>query len=132
MKYIILVGDGMADQPLEELGGRTVLAATDTPAMDWAARFGLMGLFQTVPDGMPPGSECANMSIMGYRPEKDLTGRGALEAFSAGVELSEHDIAWRCNLITISDDGLIKDYSSGHITTPEGRALVEEIVAAAP
>ncbi|MBY9007009.1 MAG: cofactor-independent phosphoglycerate mutase [Candidatus Lokiarchaeota archaeon] len=126
MKYIILVCDGAADWPIEELGNKTIFEASRTPYLDKIASIGRMGLLKTVPDGMKPGSECANMSIMGYRPEQNLTGRGPLEALSAGVSLKESDIAFRCNLITIEDD-LIKDYSSGHITTEEGGVLINYI-----
>jgi 2,3-bisphosphoglycerate-independent phosphoglycerate mutase len=123
MKYIVLVCDGAADWPIPQLGDKTIFESTTTPSMDWIASHGRMGLFKTIPDSMAAGSEVANMSIMGYNPEKDLTGRGALEALSAGVELSPTDIAFRCNLITI-EQGLIKDYSSGHITSEEAHPLI--------
>jgi 2,3-bisphosphoglycerate-independent phosphoglycerate mutase len=123
MKYIILVCDGAADWAIEELGNKTIFEATQIPNMDSIASHGKMGMLRTIPEGMEPGSECANMSIMGYRPEKDLTGRGPLEALSAGVPLSNTDIAFRCNLINI-DNGFIKDYSAGHITTEEGKILI--------
>lgn len=126
MKYIILICDGAADWPIEELGNKTIFEATNTPYLDKLANIGRMGLLKTIPDGMKPGSECANMSIMGYSPERDLTGRGPLEALSAGVNLSKTDIAFRCNLITIEKD-LIKDHSSGHITTKEGSSLINFI-----
>lgn len=128
MKYIILLCDGAADWPIEALGNKTIFEATETPNMDWIATHGQMGTLKAIPDGMEPGSECANMSIMGYRPEKDLTGRGPLEALSAGVSLSKTDLAFRCNLITIND-GLIKDYSAGHITSEEAKPLIEELQA---
>ncbi len=126
MKYIILICDGAADWPIEELGNKTIFEATETPYLDDIASNGKMGLLKTIPEGMSPGSECANMSIMGYRPEIDLTGRGPLEALSAGVSMNNTDIAFRCNLVTIEKE-LIKDYSSGHITTQEGRALINFI-----
>ncbi|MHA1490857.1 MAG: cofactor-independent phosphoglycerate mutase [Promethearchaeota archaeon] len=126
MKYLILICDGASDWPIEELGNKTIFEATETPYLDWIANLGQMGTFNTIPDGMHPGSEVANMSIMGYRPEKDLTGRGPLEALSARVPLSKTDIAFRCNLITINN-GLIEDYSSGHITTGESKPLIERI-----
>lgn len=128
MKYLILICDGASDWPIEELGNKTIFEATETPCMDWIANLGQMGTFKTIPDGMHPGSEVANMSIMGYRPEKDLTGRGPLEALSARVPLSKTDITFRCNLITINN-GLIEDYSSGHITTEESKPLIEHIQA---
>ncbi|MHA1257250.1 MAG: cofactor-independent phosphoglycerate mutase [Promethearchaeota archaeon] len=123
MKYAILVCDGAADWPIEKLGNKTIFEATDTPSMDWIASHGQMGMLRTIPVGMDPGSECANLSIMGYRPEKDLTGRGPLEALSAKVPLSKTDIAFRCNLITINGE-LIEDYSSGHISTEESKILI--------
>ncbi|MFX1258877.1 MAG: cofactor-independent phosphoglycerate mutase [Promethearchaeota archaeon] len=126
MKYIILVCDGAADWPIENLGNKTIFEATETPYMDWIANHGHMGMLKTIPEGMNPGSDCANMTIMGYRPEKDLTGRGPLEALSADVPLNEIDIAFRCNLITIKE-GLIDDYSSGHISTKESKPLIEYI-----
>ncbi|TXT62223.1 MAG: 2,3-bisphosphoglycerate-independent phosphoglycerate mutase [Promethearchaeota archaeon] len=126
MKYIILICDGAADWPIEELGNKTIFEATDTPSLDFLATYGKMGLLQTVPKGVPPGSEYANMSILGYNPQKDLTGRGPLEALSARVPLSDTDIAFRCNLITIFQ-GIIIDYSSGHIPTEEATPLIEEL-----
>ncbi len=126
MKYLIIIADGAADIPIKELGDKTIFESTDTPYLDFIAQRGKMGLLKTVPDGMHPGSECANMSIMGYNPETDLTGRGPLEALSAGVPLGKQDIAFRCNLITIGE-GLIKDYSSGHITTKEAIPLIKEL-----
>ncbi len=123
MKYVILICDGAADWPIEHLGNKTIFELAETPAMDWIASHGQMGMLKTIPEGMHPGSEVANMSVMGYRPEKDLTGRGPLEALSAGVPLSKTDIAFRCNIINI-EEGLIKDYSSGHITTKESTPLI--------
>lgn len=126
MKYIILICDGAADWPIKELGNKTIFEAADTPSMDWIANHGQMGMLKTIPEGLDPGSGYANMTIMGYRPEKDFTGRGPLEALSAGVKLSKTDIAFRCNLITITE-GLIEDYSSGHIPTEESKILIEHI-----
>lgn len=126
MKYIVIICDGASDWPIEEIGNKTIFEVAETPALDFLARRGQMGLLKTIPDGMEPGSECANMSILGYLPEKDLTGRGPLEALSAHVPLNDNDIAFRCNLITI-DNNLIRDYSSGHISTPEGRELIIEL-----
>ncbi|MFX1558571.1 MAG: cofactor-independent phosphoglycerate mutase [Promethearchaeota archaeon] len=123
MKYIILICDGAADWPIEDLSNKTIFEATDTPSMDWIASHGKMGMLKTIPEGMEPGSECAIMTIMGYRPEKDLTGRGPLEALSAGVSINKTDIVFRCNLITINE-GLIEDYSAGHITTEESKSLI--------
>jgi 2,3-bisphosphoglycerate-independent phosphoglycerate mutase len=123
MKYIILVCDGAADLPMKELGNKTIFEAADTPSMDWIASHGQMGLLKTIPDDMAPGSAVANMTIMGYRPKTDFTGRGPLEALSAGMDFSETDIVFRCNLVTINE-GLMEDYSSGHITTEESRPLI--------
>ena len=100
MKYIILIGDGMAGRPLAELGGRTVLQAASTPNMDRLAREGTRGMVRTVPPGMPAGSDVANMSILGYDPERYYSGRAPLEAASMGIELGEGDVAFRCNLVT--------------------------------
>ena len=116
MKYIILVCDGAADWPIKELENKTIFEAANTPNLDWLAQKGEMGLLQTVPEGMKPGSECANMTIMGYDPRTDLTGRGPLEALSSGVPLSETDLAFRCNLINIKD-GKIWYNSSDNIST---------------
>ena len=125
-KYVILLGDGMADIPLSELGGKTPLEHANTPNMDHIAKHGRCGLAKTVPDGMPAGSEIANMSILGYAPEKYYTGRGPLEAASMGVALSESEVAFRCNLITVAD-GAIADYSAGHITSEEAAELIASI-----
>ena len=124
MKYIILVCDGAADWPIESLGNKTIFEAAETPNMDWIATHGQMGMLRTVPEGMPPGSGVANMSILGYLPGKYFTGRGPLEALSAGVPLSKSDIAFRCNIINI-EDNKINDYSSGHISTEESRPLID-------
>jgi 2,3-bisphosphoglycerate-independent phosphoglycerate mutase len=126
MKFIILVCDGAADWPIENLGNKTIFEATKTPHLDWVATNGQMGLLKTIPEGMHPGSEVANISALGYRPEKDLTGRGPLEALSANVPLSKTDIAFRCNLVNITN-GLIKDHSSSHITTEESTPLIKFI-----
>jgi len=126
MKYIVLIGDGMADYPIPELGERTPLEAAYTPNMDFIAKHGKCGVAKTVPDCLPPGSDVANLSIMGYDPKKYYSGRGPLEAASIGVELGKDDIAFRCNLIT-EKDGVLWDYSSGHISSEEARILIEEI-----
>jgi len=124
VKYIVVVGDGMADRPLRELGGRTPLQVADKPNMDWIASQGRNGLLRTVPKGMEPESDIAIMSILGYDPRKYHTGRGPLEAAGLGVPLGEKDIAFRCSLIT-EEKGVIKDYSAGHITTEEAKDLVK-------
>ncbi|MDY0386364.1 MAG: cofactor-independent phosphoglycerate mutase [Methanolobus sp.] len=126
MKCIVLIGDGMADEPLEELGGMTVLQKANTSNMDYITIYGRAGLAQTVPEGFPPGSDVANMSILGYDPKKYYSGRAPLEAASMGVDLEKDDVAFRCNLITIKDE-LISDHSSGHITNEEAKELIEII-----
>ena len=126
MKYAILIGDGMADYPIEKLGGRTILQAARTPAMDSIAARGKTGLAQTVPDGFPPGSDVANMSILGYDPAAYYSGRAPLEAASMGVDLAADDVAFRCNLITI-ENGKIKDYSAGHISSDEAEILIDTL-----
>ncbi len=133
MKYIILIGDGMADEPLSELNGRTPLEYAKTPNMDRLARSGGLGLFRTVPEGYPPGSDVANLSILGYPPKKYYTGRAPLEAASMGVELGPEDTAFRCNLVTLSEkDGtlLMEDYSAGHISTEEAGELIRALESA--
>ena len=126
MKYIVLVGDGMADYPIPELGGLTPLQAADTPNMDFIAKHGKCGLARTVPDDKPPGSDVANLSIMGYDPQKYYSGRGPLEAASIGIKLQKDEIAFRCNLIT-EKNGLLADYSSGHITSEEAGILIKAV-----
>jgi 2,3-bisphosphoglycerate-independent phosphoglycerate mutase len=126
VKYIIVVGDGMADYPLEELGGKTPLQAADKPNMDWIASNGRSGLLKTIPKGMDPGSDIAIMSILGYDPRKYHRGRGPLEAAGMGVELEKEDLAFRCNLIT-EESGAIADYSGGHITTEEAQELMSVV-----
>ncbi|WP_305063749.1 cofactor-independent phosphoglycerate mutase [Methanococcoides sp.] len=126
MKYIILIGDGMADHPLEELGGRTVLQKANTPNMDQMTKNGLAGLAINVPEGYPPGSDVANMSVMGYDPALYYSGRAPLEAASMGIPLEASDVAFRCNLITVKD-GLIADHSAGHITSEEAKELIEAV-----
>jgi 2,3-bisphosphoglycerate-independent phosphoglycerate mutase len=124
MKYIVIVGDGMADHPLEELGNKTPLQIADTPNMDEIAKRGASGLFKTIPNNMGAGSDIANLSIMGYDPKKYYTGRGPLEAASMGVEIGEKDLVFRCNIIT-EKNGRIKDYSAGHISSSEAEELLK-------
>ncbi len=126
MKYIVLVGDGMADYPIPELAGLTPLQAADTPNMDFIAKHGKCGLARTVPDNKPPGSDVANLSIMGYDPQKYYSGRGPLEAASIGINLNKDDVAFRCNLIT-EKNGLLADYSSGHISSEEAAILIKAV-----
>ncbi|MDI6718026.1 MAG: cofactor-independent phosphoglycerate mutase [Methanomicrobiales archaeon] len=128
MKYIVLLGDGMADEPIEALGGRTPLQHARTPNMDRIAREGACGLLRTIPDAMEAGSDIANLSILGYDPARYYTGRGPLEAANIGVPLLEGDIAYRCNLVTVRD-GVMQDFSAGHIGSEEGAALIRALDA---
>jgi len=126
-KYIVLVGDGMGDYPLETLGGKTPLEAAHTPNMDFIASNGVLGLVETVPDGMPPGSDIANMSLLGFDPKKYHTGRGPIEAASLGIKVNTEDIIFRCNLVSLGKkEGAIfmEDYSAGHISSEEAKELI--------
>ena len=130
MKYVIIVGDGMADYPVESLGGKTPLMVARTPYMDRMANQGEIGLVRTVPDGFNPGSEIANLSIFGYDPVRYYTGRGPLEAASLRVNLSADDIAFRCNLVTLKFRGseiLMEDFSAGHITDEEASKIIADL-----
>lgn len=124
MKHIIILGDGMADWPVKSLGGKTLLQVAHTPYMDKLARMGRTGRLVTVAEGFHPGSEVANMSVMGYNLSKVYEGRGPLEAASIGVDLKPGEMAMRCNIICIEGD-LLKNHSAGHITTPEADILVK-------
>ena len=124
MKHIIILGDGMADWPVKSLGGKTLLQVAHTPYMDKLARMGRTGRLVTVANGFHPGSEVANMSVMGYNLPKVYEGRGPLEAASIGVDLKPGEMAMRCNIICIEGD-LLKNHSAGHITTPEAGILVK-------
>ena len=123
MKHIIILGDGMADWPIPALGGKTLLQAAHTPFMDLLAREGRTGMLRTVPDGFHPGSEVANLSILGYDLPAVYEGRGALEAASIGVDLQPGDLALRCNLVCIEGEAL-KNHSAGHIHTEEAAELI--------
>lgn len=130
MKYIILLGDGMPDEKIEVLGGKTPLQFAKTPNMDRMARRGRFGLARTVPAGFPPGSDVANLSVFGYDPGIYYTGRSPLEAASIGVELGPDDVAFRLNLVNLRTRGgkhYMRDYSSGHISTEEGSVLVRQV-----
>jgi 2,3-bisphosphoglycerate-independent phosphoglycerate mutase len=126
MKYIVLVGDGMADYPIKELDNRTPLELARTPNMDFIAKYGSLGRVKTIPDKMAPASDVANISILGYSPEKFYTGRGPLEATNLGIEMESEDVAFRCNLVTVSADTLV-DYSAGHISSKEAATLIKFI-----
>lgn len=131
MKYLVMLGDGMADYPVDELGNLTPLQKANKPNMDRMAKYSEIGLVKTVPDHLnPPGSDIANMSVLGYNPDVYYTGRSPLEAVSMGINLAEDDIAIRCNLVTLSDednyeDTTMVDYSSDEITTAESRELIK-------
>jgi len=130
MKVMILLGDGMSDVAYEELGNKTPLQAAATPNMDFMARHGQVGLARTVPVGLPPGSDVANLSVFGYDPAGCYTGRSPLEAVSMGVELGPDDVSFRMNLVTLkqmSTSVYMEDFSAGHISTAEGRELVEAL-----
>ena len=133
MKYVVILGDGMADLPVPELDGRTPLEAANKPNIDELAKYGELGMVKTVPDHLnPPGSDIANMSVMGYNPDIYYTGRSPLEAVSMGIKMSDTDLALRCNLVTLSDepdyeDKTMIDYSSGEITTDEARELINYV-----
>lgn len=133
MKYIIILGDGMADEPIEELGGKTPLEYAKTPSMDLLAKESEVGLCHTIPEGMKPGSDTANLSVLGYNPRQYYTGRSPLEALSIGVDMKSSDIALRCNLVTVSQDNVpyaektIIDHSSSEISTEDAAVLLEAV-----
>ena len=129
MKVVLLLGDGMADEPITELGGMTPLEFAETPHMDRVAREGMTGLVSTVPDGYDAGSDVANLGLLGYDAVEFYTGRGPLEAASMGIDLGPGEVAYRCNLVTISD-GLMADFSAGHISSEEGASLLSSLQAA--
>lgn len=127
MKYVVLVGDGMADRPIASLGGRTVLEAAHTPVLDRMAKMSEVGLVETVPHYLPPASDVANMSLIGYDPGAYYSARGPIEAASMGIAMNPEDVAFRCNLVTLLfKNGRIfmKDYSAGHISTEEAGILI--------
>ncbi|MGE5187771.1 MAG: cofactor-independent phosphoglycerate mutase [Betaproteobacteria bacterium] len=126
MKYILIIGDGMSDYPISELGNKTPLQAAHKPNMDAVAAKGRSGLIKNVPDDLSPGSDVAICSVLGYDPKIYCTGRGPLEAPSRGINLGPNDVAYRCNLIT-EKNGAIVDYSAGHITTEEASQLIAAI-----
>ncbi len=128
MKYVVVLGDGMADEAVAELGGKTPLDVAEHPTMDLLAQNGEFGLAQTVPDGMKPGSDTANLSVFGYDPRVYYTGRSPLEAMSLGVPLAADDVTYRCNFVTLTgdtlDNAVMTDYSAGEISTEEAAELV--------
>lgn len=135
MKYVIVLGDGMADRPLEELGGKTPLEYADTPTMDKMSKMSEIGMVHTIPEGMNPGSDTANLSVLGYDPKKYYTGRSPLEALSIGVDMKLTDVALRCNIVTVSTDDLpyeektIIDHSASEISTEDAKILLDAVKA---
>jgi len=131
MKYLILIGDGMGDHPIPELGNKTVLQAARTPAMDDLCRKGTLLSAATIPEGFPPGSDVANMSLLGYAPQDYYTGRAPLEAASMGITLSQDETAFRCNLVTLdyhADSRVtMVDFSGGHVSTPEAAEFIRSL-----
>ncbi|MGI6085035.1 MAG: cofactor-independent phosphoglycerate mutase [Acetivibrionales bacterium] len=132
MKYIILLGDGMSDRPIDELGGKTPLEAANKPNMDKLIKSGISGMAHTIPEGMPAGSDVANLSVFGFNPKEYYTGRSPLEAISMGLMLNADDTALRCNLVTLDSEDIyensyMKDYSAGEITTTESTELMKAV-----
>lgn len=131
MKYVVLLGDGMADYPTSMLGGKTPLQCAFTPFLDQIAAEGTLGLVDTIPAGFTPGSDVANLSVLGYDPAQTYTGRGPLEAASMGIGLGPNDIAYRCNLVTIGQkdtpEAFMDDFTAGHISTKEARDIILSI-----
>lgn len=133
MKYIVILGDGMADEPIEKLGNKTPLEVANTPCIDEMVKHAELGLAYTVPEGMSPGSDTANLSVMGYDPKEYYTGRSPIEALSIGVDMKESDVSFRCNVVTISEeqeqyeDKIMIDHSSGEITTEEAAILIHDL-----
>jgi 2,3-bisphosphoglycerate-independent phosphoglycerate mutase len=126
VKYALLICDGMADYPLEKLQGKTPLQAAKTPNLDRLAKEGATGLARTIPEGMPPGSDVASLSIMGYDPRQYYRGRGPLEAVSLNIQPDPDEIVFRCNLVSVAD-GLMHDYSAGHISSQEAKLLIDAL-----
>ena len=130
MKYIVVLGDGMADYPIKELDNKTPLMVANKPNIDALCKKGEIGLVKTVPAGFKPGSDVANLAVMGYCVKDCYSGRSPLEALSIGIDLKDDDIAMRCNLVTLSnekdfEDKTMVDYSAGEISTEEARVLIE-------
>ncbi len=134
MKYVVVLGDGMADEPIEELGGKTPLEYADTPVMDELSKMSEVGLVHTIPEGMSPGSDTANLSVLGYNPRQYYTGRSPLEALSIGVDMKPTDVSFRCNIVTLTEDDVpyeeqrIIDHSSDEISTEDAAILVKDVV----
>src|SRR5574344_371353 len=133
MKYVIVLGDGMADRPIEEIDQKTPLEYVETPTLDCLSKVSEIGLVHTIPEGMKPGSDTANLSVLGYDPKKYYTGRSPLEALSIGVDMKDTDVAIRCNIVTVSYDDkpyeekTIIDHSASEITTEDAAILLEAV-----
>lgn len=128
-KAIIFLPDGMADDRLPELNGKSPLEFAHTPGMDSIAANGINGTFLTLPDGLPTSSDVANMSVLGFQPELNYPGRGPIEAASQGIELADDDVAWRCNLVYVSNDNVLRDYSAGHLSDADSAILMAALKA---
>lgn len=134
MKYVVVLGDGMADMPIEALGGKTPLAYAKTPVMDKLSKLSEVGMVHTIPEGMSPGSDTANLSVLGYDPKVYYSGRSPLEALSIGVPMKESDVALRCNIVTLSEEDVpfeektIIDHSSSEISTEDCAVLLKEVM----
>lgn len=134
MKYVVVLGDGMADRPIKELGDKTPLEYADTPMMDELAGLSEIGMAKTIPEGMKPGSDTANLAVMGYDPKQYYTGRSPLEALSIGVDMKDTDVAIRCNIVTVSDeeavyeDKTMIDHSSSEISTEDAAILLNAVM----
>ncbi|MDK1030836.1 MAG: 2,3-bisphosphoglycerate-independent phosphoglycerate mutase, partial [Planctomycetia bacterium] len=126
MKYAIVIPDGCADRPLDRLNGRTPLEVARVPHFDRIGKEGRLGLVRTVPENLHPGSEVAILSLLGYDPQKYFTGRAPIEAVGRGIELAPDEMAFRCNMVTVAD-GVMADYSAGHISTPEATVFIEAL-----
>ena len=131
MKYVIVIPDGCADEPQESLGGKTPLAAAQTPSMDSIAKSGLVGRANHTPVHLPAGSAVANMSLLGYDPNKNFTGRAPLEAAAQGIELSDEDWVVRCNLVNIQDQ-IMKSFTAQHISSEEAKTLLACLLYTSP
>lgn len=133
MRYVIVLGDGMADEPIEQLGGKTPLAYAHTPNLDALSKKSEIGMVHTIPDGMKPGSDTANLSVIGYDPRKYYSGRSPLEALSIGIPMKDTDIALRCNIVTLSEEDVpfeqktIIDHSSSEIGTEDCTVLLQAV-----
>ena len=134
MKYVVILGDGMADEPIEALGGKTPLSYAKTPMMDMLSKKSEIGMVHTIPEGMNPGSDTANLSVAGYDPKKYYTGRSPLEALSIGVDMKPDDVSLRTNIVTLSEEEgvpynkrTIIDHSAGDISTEDAAVLIEAV-----